>query len=75
MNNFQELDILNLFSLLAQFQNMNNDEQYHVFINKMFENILKEVEELHKENDIIIKQNEEILKLLKGGMKSYEINS
>lgn len=74
MNNFQELDILNLFSLLAQFQNMNNDEQYHVFINKMFENILKEVEKLHEENDTIIKQNEEILKILKGGVEPYEIN-
>lgn len=59
------LDLLNVFSLWAQIDNMNMDKQQTEYIRKVIRTIADEIDKLHKENDIIIKQNEEILDLLR----------
>lgn len=58
------LDLLNVFSLWAQIDNMNMDAKQSDYIRKVIKAIADEIDKLHKENDIIIKQNEEILRLL-----------
>ncbi len=59
------LDLLNVFSLWAQIDNMNMDKKQTDYIRTVIKAIADEIEKLHKENDIIIKQNEEILKELR----------
>lgn len=64
-NEFSILDSLNLISLMAQMQNMADDKIKTDYIHKVIQAISVEIEKLHKENDIIVKQNEDIIKLLK----------
>lgn len=60
------LDLLNVFSLCAQIDNMNMDKQQTEYIRKVIKAIADEIDKLHKENNIIIiKQNEKILDLLR----------
>lgn len=59
------LDLLNVFSLWAQVDNMNMDRQQTVYIHTVIKAIANEIEKLHKENDIIMRQNEEILEMLR----------
>lgn len=59
------LDLLNVFSLWAQVDNMNMDRQQTAYIHTVIKAIANEIEKLHKENDIIMKQNEEILEILR----------
>lgn len=63
--NFDFLDIITMVSFLAQMDNMNQDDAQNKFIHKVIHSISNEIEKLHKENDIIMAQNEEIIKLLK----------
>lgn len=69
MNNDNEeigfLDILNIASFLVQIENMQEDEKETKYIHKVIKVIANEIDKLHKENDIIIEQNEEIIRLLK----------
>ena len=65
MNNNQ-LDMINILSLVAQITNMNQDENYHKIINQFFSTINDEIKKLHEENDIIIAQNNKIIELLEG---------
>lgn len=65
MNNNQ-LDMINILSLVAQITNMNQDENYHKIINQFFSAINDEIKKLHEENDIIITQNNKIIELLEG---------
>lgn len=51
------LDLLNVFSLWAQIDNMNMDKKQTEYIRKVIKAIADEIDKLHKENDIIIKQN------------------
>lgn len=60
------LDLLNVFSLWAQMDNMAMDVKQTEYIHKVIKAIANEIEKLHKENDIIIAQNEEIIRILKG---------
>lgn len=64
LNEMNILDLLNIFSLWAQIDNMNFDKQQNDYINKVIKAISNEIDKLHKENDIIMKQNKEILKKL-----------
>lgn len=59
------LDLLNVFSLWAQLDNMQTDGVHNKYIHKVIKAIANEIELLHKENDIIMKQNEEIINMLK----------
>lgn len=59
------LDLLNVFSLWAQMDNMQMDSEQNKYIHSVIKAIADEIEKLHKENDIIMEQNEEIIKLLK----------
>lgn len=59
------LDLLNVFSLWAQVDNMQMDAEQTKYVRKVIKAIANEIEKLHKENDIIMAQNEEIIRLLK----------
>ena len=64
------LDALTILGFAAQIQNISDDKTQTEYIRKVIQVIADEIEKLHKENDIIIKQNEEILKMLGGGNKN-----
>lgn len=64
-NQFEFLDLITIMGFLAQVDNMSKDESQTKYIHKVIKTIALEIDKLHKENDIIIKQNEEIIKLLK----------
>lgn len=60
-NNLQNLDILQLLSFYIQLKNIEFDEQQNIYIHSIIENINNQIAALHKQNDIIMKQNEQIL--------------
>lgn len=68
--NNKMLDVLTVLGFAAQIQNISDDKIQTEYIRKVIQVIADEIEKLHKENDIIIKQNEEILKMLGGGNKN-----
>jgi cell division protein FtsB len=68
--NNKMLDALTILGFAAQIQNISDDKTQTEYIRKVIQVIADEIEKLHKENDIIIKQNEEILKMLGGGNKN-----
>lgn len=61
MNNLQSLDILQLLSFYIQLKNIESDEQQNNYIHTVIENINRQIAKLHKQNDIIMKQNQQIL--------------
>ena len=63
-NNLEALDIITMLSFAMQTTNIQKDEKQTEYIHKVIKAIANEIEKLHKENDIIIKQNEKILNLL-----------
>lgn len=64
------LDALTILGFAAQIQNISDDKTQTEYIRKVIQVIADEIEKLHKENDVIIKQNKEILKMLGGGNKN-----
>lgn len=62
---FNILDDITILSFIAQIKNISDDKVQTNYIQKIIKAIADEIEKLHKENDIIIQQNEEIIKLLK----------
>lgn len=64
---FNILDIITILGFVAQISNIQDDKTQTKYIQKVIQAIADEIEKLHKENDMIIKQNEDILKILKGG--------
>ena len=68
--NSKLLDALTILGFAAQIQNISDDKTQTEYIRKVIQVIADEIEKLHKENDIIIKQNEEILKMFGGGNKN-----
>ena len=69
INNFNDglLDGITLLGFIAQIQNIGDDKVQTEYIRKVIQIIAYEIDKLHKENDIIIEQNKEILKILKNG--------
>jgi glycerol dehydrogenase-like iron-containing ADH family enzyme len=65
---FEILDALNVVGFFAQLDNMSKDEEQSKYIQTIIKALANEVEKLHKENDIIIEQNNEIIRLLKEEM-------
>lgn len=63
---FEFLDIITIISFIAQLSNMQGDERFINYIEKLNHAIADEVDKIYVNLDIVIKQNEEILKLLKG---------
>lgn len=59
------LDGITILGFIAQLQNIQDDKEQTEYIRKVIQAIADEIKKLHDENDIIIKQNEEILKILK----------
>jgi predicted nucleic acid-binding protein len=62
---FGLLDALNLISFYLQMDNIEQDEIQAKYLKLVIQAIANEVEKIHRENNIIIKQNNEILKLLR----------
>ena len=48
-SNFQELDILNLLSFIAQIENIQQDT-------KSFQEIMLEIQKLHEENQLLLQE-------------------
>lgn len=63
-NGLEFLDIITIAGFFAQIQNMKEDGKHNKFIHQVINTIAQEIQKLHDENDIIMKQNEEILDLL-----------
>ena len=61
MNNIQDLDALQLLAFYIQLKNIEWDENQNQYIHSVIENINTQIAKLHKQNDIIMKQNEQIL--------------
>lgn len=64
MNNIQNLDVLQLLAFYIQLKNIEWDQNQSEYIHSVIENINSQIAKLHKENDIIMQQNEEILRKL-----------
>ena len=64
MNNIQNLDALQLLAFYIQLKNIEWDQNQSEYIHSVIENINDQIAKLHKENDIIMQQNEEILRKL-----------
>ena len=60
-SNFQELDALQLLAFYIQLKNIQWDQNQNQYIHSVIQNINTEIAKLHEQNDIIMKQNEEIL--------------
>lgn len=65
MNNIQNLDALQLLAFYIQLKNIEWDENQNQYIHSVIQNIEKEIEKLHQENNIIMMQNRQILSKLK----------
>ena len=66
INSFQDLDIVQLLAFYFQLKNIEWDTQQNEYIHSVIQNINTQIAKLHKQNDIIMKQNEQILDILKG---------
>lgn len=64
-NSVEGMDLLSIYSLIKQLENMKLDSEQTIYIRKVILAISDEIAKLHKENDMIMAQNEEILKILK----------
>lgn len=65
MNNiFQDLDALQLLAFYIQLKNIEFDQDQNQYIHSVIQNINTEIAKLHKQNDIIMKQNKDILSKL-----------
>lgn len=63
---FEFLDIITIISFIVQLSNIQGDEKFINYIEKLTHAIADEVDKIYVNLDIVIKQNEEILKILKG---------
>lgn len=64
MYNLQDLDAIELLAFYIQLKNIEWDQQQNQYIHSVVENIDKQIAKLHKENDIIMQQNQQILNRL-----------
>lgn len=64
-NGIEAMDILNLIAFYIQLTNIEQDNQQSEYIHNVIQAIAREIELLHKENDKIMAQNEEIIRLLR----------
>lgn len=69
---FEILDILSILSFSIQLNNIAKDEKQTKYIQDVILALAHEIELLHKENDILIAQNKEILDFLKKDKKGEE---
>ena len=63
-NNIQNLDVLQLLAFYIQLKNIEWDQNQSEYIHSVIENINNQIAKLHRENDIIMQQNQEILQKL-----------
>lgn len=69
---FEILDMLSILSFSIQLNNIAKDEKQTKYIQDVILALAHEIELLHKENDILIAQNKEILDFLKKDKKGEE---
>lgn len=55
------MDILNLISIIMQFNSIEEDKDYKQYIHQFFNNIQQEIDKLHVENDQIMAKLDEII--------------
>ncbi len=60
-NNLAAVDIISVMSFLIQMQNLEDDKKYKGTVTQFEEMVQKEVDKLHKENEIIMQKLDEIL--------------
>ena len=61
---FGFLDALTITSFLAQIDNINKDSKQTDWIHKVIKAIGNEIQKLHKENELLRKNEDKIIKLL-----------
>ena len=64
-NGIEGMDFISIYSLMKQLENLEEDKKEAQFIRLVIQSIAYEIEKLHQENKVIIKQNKEIIDLLK----------
>lgn len=64
-NGIEGIDFISIYSLMKQLENLEGDKKEAQFIRLVIQSIAYEIEKLHQENKVIIKQNKEIIDLLK----------
>lgn len=60
-NGIENMDIINLYSVCKQLENIAFDDQQTKYIRAVIKAIADEIDKLHKENDVIMEQNKKIL--------------
>lgn len=60
-NGIENMDIVSLYSVYKQLENMALDDQQTKYIRTVIKAIADEIDKLHRENDIIMEQNKKIL--------------
>lgn len=61
---FSILDVITILGFAAQIDNIKDDKIQTDYIQKVIHAISDEIDKLHKENDIIMNQNKEIINQL-----------
>lgn len=62
--NLDFLDKITIAGFIAQIKNMAEDQEQNEWIHGVIVTLAKEVQKLHKENDILIEKVDKILKIL-----------
>lgn len=57
--------MITIAGFVAQISNISKDDKQTEYIHKVIIAIANEIEKLHKENDIIMEQNEQIINMIK----------
>ena len=68
-NGIESMDIITLYSVYKQLENISSDEQQAKFIKKVIKAIADEIEKLHKENEDIMKKIDNLERTIKNGIK------
>lgn len=60
-NSGQSFDLIQLLSFYIQLKNIKQDDIQNNYIHNVIQSIGQQIDKLHKQNDIIMKQNQQIL--------------
>lgn len=63
-NSTQSFDLIQLLSFYIQLKNIKQDDIQNKYIHDVIQAIGSEIQKLHDQNDIIMKQNQQILNKL-----------
>ena len=60
-NSIQSFDLIQLLSFYIQLKNIKQDDIQNKYIHDVIQAIGNEIQKLHNQNDIIMKQNQQII--------------